>query len=502
MKYTTNILVIFFIFSCGGGGSSGSAVLNKPPVINGLEDSITIPENQTSVVSVSASDPETGTLTYFLTGTDSASLSISINGVITFNTAPDYEAKNSYSINVNVSDGEASVNQALIVNISDVIEPYQTQLGANLVGESNGDEFGYSVSLSSDGSFLAIGGPGNNNDTGHVRIFSWDGSTWTQRGNDIDGAGQMDESARSISLSHDGNKVAVGAPMGFGSHGEVEVYEWDGADWNKFKDDLRGWTANDNFGTSVDMTNFIGPILISGMPGNDEEGNNAGSIRVWFNTDSSLLSWSLRDEIRDGEAGDQFGTSVSMSLNAQIIAIGAPFHDQTKGRVKIYEFNAPNNDYIQLSNDIDGEANGDQSGTSVELSSDGSTIAIGAMLNDGNGNDAGHVRVFVWDGMSWLQRGVDIDGDSAGDQFGADVSLNSDGTILAVSSTQHNNSTGYVKVYDWNGSSWVLSGNIISGSSSGDSCGESISLSDDGSILAVGCPSTQNTPGYARVYQR
>ena len=101
-----------------------------------------------------------------------------------------------------------------------------------------------------------------------------------------------------------------------------------------------------------------------------------------------------------------------------------------------------------------------------------------------------------------LQRGVDIDGDSAGDQFGADVSLNSDGTILAVSSTQHNNSTGYVKVYDWNGSSWVLSGHIISGSSSGDSCGESISLSDDGLILAVGCPSTQNTPGYARVYQR
>ena len=225
MKYTINILVILFIFSCGGGGSSGSTVVNKPPVINGLEDSITIPENQTSVVSVSASDPETGTLTYFLTGTDSASLSISNNGVITFNTAPDYEAKNSYSINVNVSDGEASVNQALIVNISDVIEPYQTQLGANLVGESNGDEFGYSVSLSSDGSFLAIGGPGNNNDTGHVRIFSWDGSTWVLSGNIISGSSSGDSCGESISLSDDGLILAVGCPSTQNTPGYARVYQ-------------------------------------------------------------------------------------------------------------------------------------------------------------------------------------------------------------------------------------------------------------------------------------
>ena len=44
--------------------------------------------------------------------------------------------------------------------------------------------------------------------------------------------------------------------------------------------------------------------------------------------------------------------------------------------------------------DINGEAQGDQSGYSVSLSADGSVLAIGAINNDGNGHNSGHVRVF------------------------------------------------------------------------------------------------------------
>ena len=51
------------------------------------------------------------------------------------------------------------------------------------------------------------------------------------------------------------------------------------------------------------------------------------------------------------------------------------------------------NAWKQLGPDIDGEAAGDYSGVSVSLSADGSTVAIGAAENDGNGSDAGHVRI-------------------------------------------------------------------------------------------------------------
>ena len=55
----------------------------------------------------------------------------------------------------------------------------------------------------------------------------------------------------------------------------------------------------------------------------------------------------------------------------------------------------------QLGSDIDGEAANDYSGTSVSLDSDGDRVAIGAYENDGGGNNAGHARIYSWDGNSW-----------------------------------------------------------------------------------------------------
>ena len=50
--------------------------------------------------------------------------------------------------------------------------------------------------------------------------------------------------------------------------------------------------------------------------------------------------------------------------------------------------------YTLIGADIDGEAAVDQSGWSVSLSSDGTTVAIGAPYNDGNGSNSGHVRIY------------------------------------------------------------------------------------------------------------
>ena len=53
--------------------------------------------------------------------------------------------------------------------------------------------------------------------------------------------------------------------------------------------------------------------------------------------------------------------------------------------------------WLQIGDDIDGEAAGDFSGGSVSLSSDGDTVAIGAGDNtdyDGNRYYSGHVRVY------------------------------------------------------------------------------------------------------------
>ena len=61
--------------------------------------------------------------------------------------------------------------------------------------------------------------------------------------------------------------------------------------------------------------------------------------------------------------------------------------------------------WSQLGSDIDGEAAGDRFGFSASLDSDGDRVAIGGYLNDGNGSDAGHARIYSWDGSSWSQLG-------------------------------------------------------------------------------------------------
>jgi len=103
-----------------------------------------------------------------------------------------------------------------------------------------------------------------------------------------------------------------------------------------------------------------------------------------------------------------------------------------------------------IGGDIDGEDQNNRSGSSVSLSGDGYTLAIGAIGNSANGNNSGHVRVYQYDGTDWFQKGGDIDGDAAFDQFGFSVSLSSDGNIVAIGATGNDgngSNSGHVRIY-------------------------------------------------------
>ena len=109
--------------------------------------------------------------------------------------------------------------------------PVFEQVGDDIDGENVEDKSGYSVSLSSDGSVVAIGAPGNDDAgtyAGHVRIYQNVSGTWTKVGNDIVGEAAYDSSGWSVSLSSDGSVVAIGAKDndGTGSDaGHVRVYK-------------------------------------------------------------------------------------------------------------------------------------------------------------------------------------------------------------------------------------------------------------------------------------
>ena len=151
-------------------------------------------------------------------------------------------------------------------------------------------------------------------------------------------------------------------------------------------------------------------------------------------------------------------------------------------------FDGPNN--LQIGQAIYGEGAGDFSGVTA-LSEDGLTLAVGASKNDGNGNNSGHVRVYQLGGSPeiWSQVGSDIEGDSAGDLLGSDISLNADGTVLAIGAPQNKSGDsliGEVKVYELSGSNWVQRGAAVIGSTDDSKLGTSVSLNGVGDRLAFG----------------
>ena len=338
-----------------------------------------------------------------------------------------------------------------------------------------------------------------------------------QRGADIDGDASLDESGFSVSLSDDGTIVAIGAigNDGAGSFaGHVRVYQYD-ADKDA---EVTDQTASD-----------FGPIGWNRL-GDDIDG--------------------------DGEATDDYnGYSVSLSSNGSIVAIGQPTLDARNGaRV----FALDNGAWVQRGGHIVGEAINDKSGTSVSLSSDGSIVAIGSIYNDGSTDNAGHVRVYKYDSGSpaendqsspdfgpvkWRRLGADIDGEPIiSDYSGWSVSLSSDGSIVAIGARYNDGSftsAGHVRVYEyktitedeydegntddtlgvvgvpiiidggvsWGASTkfWVQQGDDIDGEAHSELSGWSVSLNDNGRTVAIGAPyadsNGMSSNGSVRVYR-
>ena len=97
--------------------------VNDAPTIN-IASTIKVDENQTAVTTVSVSDVDEDELTLTLGGTDSDSFNLSDDNVLTFKEAPDYETKTSYSISLNLTDGEFAENKTIDILVNDVQEVF------------------------------------------------------------------------------------------------------------------------------------------------------------------------------------------------------------------------------------------------------------------------------------------------------------------------------------------------------------------------------------------
>lgn len=387
----------------------------------------------------------------------------------------------------------------------------QSQIGNNINGEADNDLSGNSIALSAEGNIVAVGAylnDGNGDKAGQVRVFKNNNGIWTQIGQDIDGEASKDYLGKSVALSSNGTILAIGVPWndsnGINS-GEVKIYKNIGNVWTQIGKNIYGKYPGDQLGYHVSLS-ADGSILAIGAPYNSNHGKFKGQVQIYKNSNKN--SWTqIGNSIYGKAIGDLSGLNVSLANNGEIVAIGAPSNSEkgeNAGQVRI--FRNTNNNWSQLGQDINGETEGDQSGTSVSLSENGETVAIGATHNSGNGLKSGHVRIFSIENNSWTQIGQDINGENAGDISGWKVSLAADGNTVAIGAPQNSEngkSSGQVRVFKNVANNWVQEGTSIYGETIGNNLGESVQLSSNGTIAAIGAPSNHGNgkfKGRVQVY--
>lgn len=388
----------------------------------------------------------------------------------------------------------------------------QTQIGINIEGEAQGNRNGTSVSLSADGNFVAIGEPrfdGSAYNSGRVRIYENRYGTWTQVGDDIYGEDSSNYFGYSISLSSDGSIIAIGAynnnnENGFNA-GHVQVYVNNFENWEQIGENINGSNPSDWEGFSVSLSSD-GTKLATGTQFNSEQGYNKGKVRVFENIQGTWTQ--LGNSIFGNNSGSLSGYCVSLSGDGNKVAIGAPYssgNGNMTGQVRVFEYESGT--WSQLGDDIYGAAQHDQSGHSVSLSNNGNILAIGSPRNSDLADTAGHVRIFQYNSGSWSQLGNTIQGENSYDQSGHSVSISANGNVVAIGAPNYDGIgtvSGYVRIYRYIGNTWQQFGNEIDGESAGDRNGTSISLSANGDFVATGSPYSSNngsSSGQARVYE-
>ena len=266
---------------------------------------------------------------------------------------------------------------------------------------ADGDYFGCSVSISSDGNTVIIGAYGDNDkgsESGSAYIYTRSGSTWTQQSKLLasDGAAS-DQFGWSVSISSDGNTAIVGAyrddDKGSNS-GSAYIYTRSGSTWNQqAKLVPSDGATGDWFGYSVSISGD-GNTAIVGAQYDDDKDTNSGSAYIYTRSGST---WTQQAKLlaSDGAYNDYFGWSVSISSDGNTAIVGAREDNDYRGSAYIYTRSGST--WTQQAKLLasDGDTAGDQFGCSVSISGDGNTAIVGAYWDDDKGTNSGSAYIFV-----------------------------------------------------------------------------------------------------------
>ncbi len=384
-------------------------------------------------------------------------------------------------------------------------------MGANINGSAAGDLSGQAVSLSFDGSRVAIGSPShsssNGSKSGQVKIYDWNGTSWNMVGSPLIGLADSNFFGYNLCISGNGNRLAVSAPYNSSSvqrSGRVTIFDWNGTSWNQIGQALHGTTSWDEFGRGLSISND-GNTLVIGAPQVPGGLNfSQGYVEVyklvgntWVQQGNRLLGVGLSSAL---------GFSVGVSHDGSKIIAGSPAVHEIgnfgAGSVQVYAWNGST--YNTFGAAIYGTVADGHTGWAVDMDQTGDVIMFGTPAP--SLSIAGWVKTMQLLGFNYIDYGQEF-AIIPGKTSGLSVAISADHARCAAGAPLTLSNQGSAVVFKYvptNPQPWFPLGSTITGAGSTERCGWDIDLSGDGKRVAVGSPlnSTNGTEsGHVRVYE-
>ena len=406
--------------------------------------------------------------------------------------------------NIGVPQGVTSIPHQLGPSIS-----------ANLVGNEG---FGYCVDCTTlgDGTLRFVASaPYANSSFGGVLVFDYDAAnnTWTQVGQTINGSQTNGYFGVCVAIAqYTGTRIVIGEEKGANPPGGfVEVWDYDIAttSWqlvgNRITQTGMGYALNssdDNMGRFVDISGD-GSIVISGVQGLDIPGwparYNKGAVFQYTYNGTSWSRSNYNSLYGFTGVGDYwYSERCAISADGQHRVLASVDANTYQGAVGVFRGTATSLG-LQSGSIKYGSGSNAYFGSSVTINDDGSRFAAQAQ-------GAGYVSVYEWDGTDYILMGSNITGFTTSTQYydgRNSISLSGDGSRIAIGAQLHEVTynglqwiSGLVKIYDWDGANWNQFGDTIIGGL-GEMMGSSVSLTSDGKKLVCGA---RGVNGLVKVY--
>jgi hypothetical protein len=441
-------------------------------------------------------------------------------------------SSNNSTIIVGAQSANSSAGLSWVwASVSGTYVPVQRLIGSGAVGSS---QQGNAVSISSDGTTIAVAGY-QDNGLGAVWIFAKSGTdTWAQQGAKLaSNTGGL--FGNSIALSQDGNTIAIGSPVDSStSVGATYIFTRSGTTWSQSQVLVGTGSAGGNpyQGWCVSMS-LDGNTLAIGGP-IDDPGTPAHTGSVWIFIKSG--TWAQQGSKLTGsdsgrQAGAQQGTSLALSSDGNTLVVGGPYSLSSQGAIWIWTRSGgvwtqivgqlagtgttagsafglnvainPGGTVIFASYPITAGVgvftySGSWSQTQSNLQTGTSNLSItNATLAWGNMNYSTHggFSLYTSSGGTWSQTSGPFTA-VLGPQQGYSTSISQDGNTIAVGGPYDNNFVGATWVYVRSAGVWSQQGSKLVGTGYNNPAnqGYSVALSIDGNYLLVGGPQDTHSP--------